>query len=582
MRARVALALLSVPLGLAIASCVSRSSTRSDSLAEWKSPSFPADWRLRDTQRATHAPAAMVVSSESLATEVGLEILRRGGNAVDASVAVGFALTVTYPEAGNIGGGGYMVIRLANGHAEALDYRETAPMASTQDMFVDASGAATDGSRIGHRAAGVPAAVAGLVAAVEKHGSLPLATVLAPAIRLAENGFVVDSALHYSLRESRALLLRFGGARVFLPNGELVPRGARLTQPALARTLRRIAAEGARGFYAGPVADAIVSEMQRGGGLITAADLAAYRPIWRPALRGSYRGFALLAMPPSSSGGTTTIETLNILETYPRLPPFGSAAYTHLLASAQQRAFLDRNARLGDADFMDAPVRELTSKEHARAWRRTIDGSRATRTASLGSPLAKREGSETTPYLVVDAAGNAVATTTTLNSLYGSVFVAEAGFFLNNTMDDFTIQPGTPNMFGLVQGEQNAIVPGKRPLSAMSPTIVLDPDGKVFLLAGSRGGPRIISGVIQLIVNTIDHAMSTTDAMRAPRVHHQALPDELVAEVGGLTSAARDSLTAMGHTLADGGVGLPALIRRVPNGWEGIVDARRGGRAKGL
>lgn len=568
---------------LAALACVARPGARGGDLAEWESPVFPADWRLRATQRAASAPRAMVVSSESLATEVGLEILRQGGNAVDASVAVGFALAVTYPEAGNLGGGGYMVIRMAGGRAEALDYREVAPMAATRDMYIDSSGRATTDSRVGYRASGVPAAVAGLAAALEKYGTMPLATVIAPAIRLAREGFRADSALHASVAGDTAVLQRFGGGRIFMPGGAPVPVGALVRQPALAATLARVAERGARGFYEGETADAIVAELRRGGGIITHADLAAYRPLWRPVLRGSYRGHEILAMPPSSSGGTTTIETLNILETYGTLPPFGSAAYAHRLAAALQRAFIDRNAGIGDPAFVRVPVAQLTSKAHARAWRATILDARATPTAALASPLAaqRREGAETTPYLVVDASGNTVATTTTLNDLYG-VFIEGAGVFMNTTMDDFTVQPGTPNMFGLVQGDQNSIAPGKRPMSAMSPTIVLDPRGDVFLVAGSRGGPRIISGVTQLIVNSIDHAMSLTHAMRAPRLHHQALPDRITYEDGGLSPAVRDSLAAMGYTLEIGGIGLPAAIRRVSGGWEGTVDGRRGGLARGL
>jgi gamma-glutamyltranspeptidase / glutathione hydrolase len=524
----------------------------------------------------------MVSSNDSLASAAGVEILRRGGNAVDAAVAVGFALAVTYPEAGNLGGGGYMVIRMADGRTAALDYRERAPLAATRDMYTQIHDSVPQASLLGHLASGVPGAVAGMVEAHSKYGALPLADVLAPAIRLADSGFAVDSALASSIESERELIGAFAGSATFLPNGVPLARGTLLVQRELASTLRRIADGGAPGFYEGETARLLVEEMRTGGGIITEEDLRRYRPAWRGALEGTYRGYSLIAMPPSSSGGVTTLETLNILETFPQLPPFGSAGYTHLLTEAFRRAFIDRNTRLGDADFVAVPVRHLTSDSYARTLAATIDVARATTTGAFDS--AAREGSHTTHYSVVDVAGNAVATTTTINGLYGSgVFIPGAGFFMNNEMDDFATRPGQPNLFGLVQGETNAIAPGKRMLSAMSPTIVLDSAGRVVLVVGGRGGPRIISSTLQVIVNVIDHHMSLADALAAPRIHHQAWPDTLRYEENGLSSAVVDSLRAMGHAVSPGrATGLVKAIMRTPQGgWHGAYDPRSTGAALG-
>jgi gamma-glutamyltranspeptidase / glutathione hydrolase len=521
----------------------------------------------------------MVASNSALASEAGLEILRRGGNAVDAAVAVGFALAVTYPEAGNIGGGGYMVIRMADGRTEALDYREVAPLAATRDMYASDSGP-DDRSVIGHLASGVPGAVAGMAAALARYGTMPLRDVIQPAVQLAREGFLVDSALARSIETHRALIARFAGAGTFLPRGEPLAQGARLVQPALAHTLQMIADRGPHGFYAGEIADSIAAEMRRGGGLITETDLARYQPLWREPLRASYRGYTMLTMPLSSSGGITMIQALNVLATYDSLPRFGSAAYSHLLGEVLRRTFIDRNAELGDPAFVDVPVQKLTSLAYARSLRRSIDEERATPTAVLGDGRA--EGTHTTHYSVVDASGNAVATTTTINDLYGSGVYA-AGFFLNNEMNDFTTQPGSQNIFGLVQGEANAIAPGKRMLSSMSPTIVLDRTGAPLLVIGSRGGPRIIASTLQTILNVLDHRMTFADALAAPRIHHQAWPDSLRYEEDGLTSAAADSLQAMGHELwlGDDYIGRVIGVMRVAGGYEGGVDPRTTGGAVG-
>lgn len=543
---------------------------------------FPEAWSYPSGTRASFASRAMVATSARLASEAGAEILRRGGNAVDAAVAVGFALAVAYPEAGNIGGGGYMVIRMADGTTAALDYRETAPAAASRNMFIGADGKTTGGSLIGPTASGVPAVVAGLAEALRRFGTLPLSEVLEPAIRLAD-ALVVDTGLAVSISEARYRIEGFAGKSVFFPGGEAPRAGSRFSQPALARTLRVIAAEGPGAFYKGSIADSIVAEMRRGGGLITHADLAAYRPLWREPVRSTYRGHTLLGMPPSSSGGTTMSEALNILEALGPVAPFGSAERVHALASSFQRAFIDRNSKLGDPAFSSPPVAALTSKAYAARLVPTIDRNRATPTSQLAAWM--REGTETTHYSVVDPAGNAVATTTTINDLFGSgVYVAGAGFFLNNTMDDFAAQPGRANLFGLVQGEVNAIAPGKRALSAMSPTIVLDPAGKLLLILGGRGGPRIITATTQVILNVIDHRMSLADAMSAPRIHHQALPDSIRVETGGLDAATIRALEAMGHTIYQQSPtsGKVVSIMRVRGGYEGMDDPRGTGAAVGF
>jgi gamma-glutamyltranspeptidase/glutathione hydrolase len=373
----------------------------------------------------------------------------------------GFALAVTYPRRGNIGGGGFMVIRMADGRVAAIDYREVAPLASTRDMYLDASGNPTERSRVGHLASGVPGAVAGMSAALERYGSMRLADVIAPAIKLAEEGFVVDSALWRSLRSDSAKIVRFAGAALFFPGGSAIAPGTRLRQPELARTLRRIAARGPKGFYEGETAELVAAEMRRGGGIITTEDLKRYTPLWREPLRTTYRGFGLVGMPPASSGGTTMFEALHMLETRDTLPSFESAAYKHLLAEAFRRSFVDRNTKLCDPAFCRVPVAELTSKAYARRLAATIDPARASRSPA---PATVPTGTHTTHYSVVDARGNAVATTTTLNLGYGSgVFIPGAGFFMNDEMDDLAVAPGKPNAFGLVRGRAERRRAGQAP-----------------------------------------------------------------------------------------------------------------------
>ncbi len=557
---------------------------------------FPATWKFAPGRSATFAPSGMVAANHKPAAEAGAEILRAGGNAVDAAVATAFALAVSFPEAGNLGGGGFMVIRMADGRTAAIDYRETAPAASTRNMYLDAAGNATDGSLVGRLASGVPGAVAGLAEAQRKYGSMSLAQVLTPAIRMAEEGVVIDSVYRALLLDYRRRIESYAGGAVFFANGDAPPVGSSLKLPELASTLKLIARDGPRAFYEGAIADQIVAEMSRDCdpqkpglvvpsvrrcGLITKNDLATYKPEWRQPIRTTYRGYAMLTMPPASSGGITVSETLNILEGFHSLPSFGSVLYKHLLRESLQRAFIDRNTTLADPAFAPIPLVRLTSKTYAEGLRKAIDSIQA-RPAPTAE-AAMREGMETTPHSVVDKWGNAVSVTTTLNSLFGNgVYVRGAGFFMNNTMDDFAAKPGTANQFGLVQGEQNAVAANKRALSAMAPTIVLDPHGELFLVVGGRGGPRIITSVAQIILNVIDHRMSLADAMSAPRIHHQWLPDSTYYERGGLTPEVISALNMTGHKMnPTSGVAINAAIMRVKGGWEGMDDPRSHGGAVG-
>lgn len=574
-------------LGIALGACAPSSPRGTGSAADPAIPSrvaatFPAGWKYPAGKTAPFAAHAMVVSASKLASDAGVEVLRAGGNAIDAAVATGFALAVVHPEAGNLGGGGFMLIRMADGRTAALDYREMAPMSASRDMYIGPDGRFNGGSLKGPLASGVPGSVAGMTEALAKWGRLPLATVIAPAIRLAENGFIVDSALNASIDASDSLIRPFAGREIFLAGGHAPAVGTVFKQPTLARTLRAISENGAKGFYDGAIADEIVAEMTRDGGNITREDLRRYRAAWRTPLRTTYRGYGLLMMPPVSSGGVTIGETFNILEAAGEPFTFGSARSTHTLAAAYQRAFMDRNDKLGDPAFVRNPVDQLLSKSYARSLAVTIKPDRATPTAALSSP--RGEENETTHYSVVDSEGNAVATTTTLNELYGSgVYVRGAGFFLNDEMDDFTTKPGSPNLYKLIQGEANAIAPGKRMLSAMSPSIVFDPEGKVLLVLGGRGGPRIITSVSQVIRNVIDYRMTLFDALSAPRIHHQALPDSIRYDAGGFSPAALDSLTAMGYGLQPVSyIGAKVnAIMRVRGGFEGMWDPRGVGGVAG-
>lgn len=539
-------------------------------------------WPMAGKSRITTGTRAMVVSGSPLASEVGKSILAEGGNAVDAAVAVGFALAVVHPEAGNIGGGGFMVIRQEDGTVTSLDYREAAPSGATRDMYLDADGQPTDRSVTGALAAGVPGAVAGLVAAHQRFGRLPWSAVIGPAIRLAADGFVVDSYRSESIRDDSTRLSHFPASREsFLPDGKPPAPGSVLKQPDLAHTLEAIRDSGDAGFYRGPVADLIVDQMKRDGGLITLADLAAYRAEWRTPITIDYRKYTIYSMPPASSGGVTMAEIFNILEGYDPLPPFGSAELLHLEAEAMRRAFTDRNTYLGDPAFVNMPLDRLLSKSYAAELRKQINPARASVTPVFDPSL--RSGGSTTHYSVVDSEGNAVSCTTTLNDSYGSaVTVAGGGFLLNDEMDDFATAPGKPNMYGLVQGEANAIAPGKRMLSAMTPSIVLDPRGNLLLVVGTPGGPRIITMVFEVISDVIDHRMGLPDAVAAPRMHHQALPDTMRVELDGFLPSTITRLRQMGHRVKAGGYsGDVEAIIRMPGGWQGVSDPRRGGGGAG-
>jgi gamma-glutamyltranspeptidase / glutathione hydrolase len=547
----------------------------------------PQQWPYTLDTLPVEAASAMVVSDAALATEVGVQVMRDGGNAVDAAVATAFALAVVYPEAGNVGGGGFMVARLADGTTAALDFREKAPLAAHRDMFLDAGGNLTDRSVVGHLASGVPGAVMGLWEAHQRFGSRPWADLLEPAIRLAAEGFAVDAHVAGTLRTRAARLSRFeGSAALFLPDGEPLQEGSLWRNPDLAGVLRRIADRGAAGFYEGETADLIVAEMRRGGGIITHEDLRSYRAEWRTPVQFTYRGHRILSMPPASSGGITLAIMANVLEGYP-LDRLGwhSDAALHLTAEAMRRAFADRNHFLGDPDFVEFPEEWLISQAYAAQLRGTIDRQQATPSQQVRPGLGEAvEPEHTTHFSVVDPFGNAVALTTTINSLYGSaVTVSGAGFLLNNEMDDFAAKPGAPNQFGLVQGEANAIEPGKRMLSAMTPTIVLDRNGEVLMVTGARGGPRIISAVFQVISNVLDYGMDVATAVRTPRIHHQHLPDVLYYERDGLADHLMDQLRLMGHAVEPRPtVGTAPSILRRGTTWTGSADPRTGGLGAGF
>jgi len=499
----------------------------------------------------------MVATSHTLATEVALKVLKDGGNAIDAAVTAGFALAVTQPRSGNIGGGGFLVYSPGNGDApEAIDYRETAPAAATETMFQDQDGnVVSERSRFSHKAAGVPGTVAGLALALEQHGTLSLSQALAPAIRLAREGFVVPHRFTEGLEQARDRLERWPATRAtfYKKDGSAPQPGEVFRQPELADTLQRIAEQGVKGFYEGETAQLIVAEMRRGEGLITLEDLRNYEPAVRQPVHGTYRGFDIYSMSPPSSGGTHIVQILNILEDYP-IGEWGhnSANTIHHMAEAMKLAYADRSEYLGDADFVAVPLEGLTSKGYADQLRTSIKADKARPASEIapGKP-GPRESPETTHFSVVDRWGNAVSNTYTINFSYGSgITVAGAGFLLNNEMDDFSAKPGVPNAYGLIGGEANKVEPGKRMLSSMSPTIVRK-DNRNFLVTGSPGGSRIITTTLQVIMNVIDHNMNIQTAVSAPRIHHQWLPDEIRVEQG-ISPDTLDLLRARGHTINTG------------------------------
>jgi len=510
----------------------------------------------REPVRAKHG---IVASTNEVASSVGVDVMKRGGNAVDAAIAVAFALAVTHPAAGNLSGGGFMMIRLNNGKTTAIDYREMAPAAATRNIYLDKDGKLIQGeggSLEGYRAAGVPGTVRGMELALKKYGSgkLTWSQLIEPARRLAANGFEVTYSLARSLRNSKDYLSKYPETkRIYLKEGDFYNEGEIFKQPDLAATFARLQQGGPNEFYEGETARLIVNDMKRNNGLMTLEDLRGYVAKERAPLRGVYRGHEIISMPPPSSGGAVLIEMLNILEGYDlgKLDANSSERY-HLMAEAMRRAFADRAEYMGDSDFVKVPVAGLIDKAYAAKLRSNISTERASTSAEVraGRP-AGYESEETTHFTVVDAEGNAVANTYTLNNSYGSAAVAKGtGMLLNDEMDDFAAKPGTPNMYGLIQGERNAVAPRKRPLSAMTPTIVLRKDGSFWFTVGSPGGPTIINTVLCVITNVIDFDMNIQQAIDAPRIHHQWLPDELVGEPLGLSGDTQKALTSRGHTLA--------------------------------
>ena len=489
---------------------------------------------LNATRQPLHARHGMVVAMESIAADVGVAVLQQGGNAVDAAVAVGFAMAVTHPFAGNIGGGGYMLIRLADGRTTFIDFREQAPERSSRNMYLDAKGELTKDSVEGWRSSGVPGTVRGFEIAVSKYGKRTWAENMAPAVELASKGFPVSYALAQGLKGSRSLASSPESKRIFQKDGAFYDVGETLAQPELARTLERISKSGPGEFYEGETAKRFADEMAKHGGIISLSDLKSYKAIERTPLTGKYRNYTIITSPPSSSGGIALLEMLGILEsTGYEKGGAGSASAIHFAAEVMRRAYADRNEYVGDPAFVKVPIAGLLDPAYLAKLRASIDPERATPSDRIrpGKPVGS-ESMETTHYSVVDADGNAVAVTYTLNGGYGNGITAPGlGFLLNNEMDDFSAKPGTPNMFGLVQGEANAIAPGKRPLSSMTPTIVLR-DGKLFMTAGAPGGSRISTAVLQVILNVLDFGMNVQDAIDAPRFHHQWQPDKLSLERG--------------------------------------------------
>ena len=542
-------------------------------------PAYPA----YDRHARHHAVAGrmgMVVSREALATQAGVKVLKQGGNAVDAAVAVGFALAVTNPQAGNIGGGGFMLIHDARSEKTvAIDYREKAPQAATRDMFLDENGDVdTERSRSSYLAVGVPGTVAGFAMALEHFGTITLAEALAPAIELATKGFPVGRDLYTELLHYRDRLITSPEVAkgFFKETGEPVDPGTRLVSATLGRSLELIARKGPDAFYRGEIADQIVEEMRRNGGLITHQDLNDYRPVLRRPIRGTYRGYDVYSMPPPSSGGVHIMQLLNILEPF-RLRGKGhnSAATIHLMAEAMKYAYADRSKHLGDSDFHPLPLGWLLSKDHALAIRSRIDPAKATPSTEILPGTPSEEGPSTTHFSVMDAHGNAVANTYTLNFPFGSrIYLPKGGFFLNNEMDDFSAKPGVPNAYGLIGGAFNAIEPEKRMLSSMSPTIVIR-EGRPMLVTGSRGGSRIITSALQVILNVIEHEMKPAAAVAAPRIHHQWLPDQLYVE-GGISPDTRTLLEKMGHTVEESeALGTANTIVYARGHFYGVADSRR-------
>ncbi len=501
-------------------------------------PAPPVSYGVEeDVFHPVRAKQGMVASVDATATQVGVDILKEGGNAVDAAVAVGYALAVTHPQAGNLGGGGFMLIRSKNGNTTAIDFREMAPAKATRDMFLDDQGNPdSKKSLTSHLASGTPGTVAGFSLALDKYGTMPLNKVVQPAFKLARDGFIVNDALADDLKTygSEVLPNHENSKAIFWKEGEPLKKGDTLVQANLAKSLEMIAENGPDEFYKGTIAEQIAQEMQKNGGLITKEDLAAYKAVERTPISGDYRGYQVYSMPPPSSGGIHIVQILNILENFDmKKYGFGSADAMQIMAEAEKYAYADRSEYLGDPDFVKVPWQALTNKAYAKSIADQIDINKAKPSSEIRpGKLAPYESNQTTHYSVVDKDGNAVAVTYTLNTTFGTGIVAgESGILLNNQMDDFSAKPGVPNVYGLVGGDANAVGPNKRPLSSMSPTIVVK-DGKTWLVTGSPGGSRIITTVLQMVVNSIDYGMNVAEATNAPRFHHQCCRTSCVSKKG--------------------------------------------------
>lgn len=512
-----------------------------------------------NTPSPVRAKHAMVVTAQHLATRVGVSILKQGGNAVDAAVAVGYALAVVHPCCGNLGGGGFMTLHLADGRNLFLNFRERAPLAATADMYLKPDGAVNHHESLyTYKAVGVPGTVMGLDTALKRYGTMKLARVMAPAIHLAEKGYVLEPGdAHQFAAAGKKLETNPAARKKFLIDGHLPRAGNRLKQPELAHTLQLIAKEGTKAFYEGPIARDIVKASQANGGLLSMKDFSRYRVEWLPPIKCHYRGYTIISAPPPSSGGITLCEMLNVLSGWPRFPhyAFHSVAAVHYLVETMRFAYADRNTDLGDPDFVANPVKRLLSDKHAKWVRKQIPKWRAVPSSQVkgGRVKASKEGMHTTQYSIVDSQGNAVSVTYTLNSWFGTGLVAPGtGFLLNNEMNDFTAKPGVPNQYGLVQGKANAIAGGKRPLSSMTPTIVLDKKGNVFMVTGTPGGSTIINTTMETILNVIDRGMNVKQAVDAPRIHQQWLPDTVYIEPHALKPEVKRKLEKLGYTFRTG------------------------------
>ena len=548
-----------------------------------------AAWR--DPVRAKHA---VVASQHELASKVGVEIIKKGGNAVDAAVATALALAVVYPEAGNLGGGGFMLMRFKDGKSAAIDYREMAPQAANRNVYLDKSGNLIKGegsSTIGYRAAGVPGTPAGLEMAFKKYGSgkIKWSEIVEPARKLAQDGYVLSYRLAELFKAYRRNLEQYDDSkRIFLNGGKFYEEGDVFKQPDLAQTLSRIQKDGAKGFYEGETARLIAADMKAHDGLITLEDLKNYQAKERTPLRGTYRGYEVISMPPPSSGGIVLLQSLNMLEKYDlRAMGYNSSEKYHVLTEVLRRAFADRAEFMGDPDFVNVPVETLISKSYAEKRAATIDLQKASKSSDIGhGEIVGKESMDTTHFTVADADGNVVTNTFTINDLYGSAVTAKGtGVLLNDEMDDFAAQPGKANMFGLIQGERNSVQPKKRPLSSMTPAIVLRKDGSLWFATGARGGPRIITTVLQIVINMIDHDMNIQEAIDAPRIHHQWFPDEIITELYGMSPDTRNVLEKLGHNFAAKPTNIASAtgISIDENGVRfGAIDSRSDGEAVGF